>query len=181
MHLFCFFQLLPCFVLLFYHSGLIIICNTVIFPVLEQGILSKKERQTNKKKICFSTCDGFPLDELCRYDWTELFIEPYLVSLSFLHISFSPTLQSVYHLAMGLDYLFLKSLPEGFPIHTPKLAKRQLMNWLTQGQFAVESSCDTRNLNELSLLRWKCQTKSKYLRHLENGLWQGLKMLLKPL
>ena len=126
MHLFCFFQLLPCFVLLFYHSGLIIICNTVIFPVLEQGILSKKERQTNKKKICFSTCDGFPLDELCRYDWTELFIEPYLVSLSFLHISFSPTLQSVYHLAMGLDYLFLKSLPEGFPIRTPNWRKGSL-------------------------------------------------------
>ena len=60
-HLFCFFQLLPCFVLLFYHSGLIIICNTVIFPVLEQGILSKKERQTNKTKSVFLLVMGFLL------------------------------------------------------------------------------------------------------------------------
>ena len=133
---------------------------------------------TNKQnKIwSFSTCDGFPLNELCRYDWTELcrydwtelLTEPYLVSLSFLPISFSPSLQSVYHLAMGLDYIFLKSLPEGFPINTPKLAKRQFMNWLTRSQFAVKSSCDTRNLNEPLLLRWKCQTGRQYLRHLEN-------------
>ena len=81
---------------------------------------------TNKQnKIwSFSSCDGFPLNELCRYDWTELLTEPYLVSLSFLPISFSPTLQSVYHLAMSLDYIFLKSLPEGFPINSPKIIKK---------------------------------------------------------
>ena len=43
-HLFCFFLTTSMLVLLFYHPGQILICNTTIRPVLKQGILSKKKR-----------------------------------------------------------------------------------------------------------------------------------------
>ena len=47
-HLFGFFQLLPCFVLLFYHSGLIIICNTVTFSLNRVFSVKKRDKQTKR-------------------------------------------------------------------------------------------------------------------------------------
>ena len=162
-----FFQLLPCFVLLFYHSGLIIICNTVTFSLNRVFSVKKRDKQTKRNLFFYLWWVSSRWIMSIRLNWI---IDWTIFGITIISSYFIFSNSSIcVPFSNGFRLSISKVTTWGLSNSYTKLAKRQFMNWLTQGQFAVESSCDTRNLNELSLLRWKCQTRSKYLRHLENG------------